>query len=129
MDYLEGFLELGEPLSGQRLVNHQFFAVQFLDSVEEEAAELFRHFLKSEDPAAPFPGSVFNLRGTAMLQLLDRRTQLEKMMAISDYASELLSNANPVAGELSPLSHSHCQLLIEPPRLKAGSYSELSLAQ
>ena len=98
---LEDFLELGEPLSGQRLANHQFFAMQFLDAVEEEAAELFRHFLKSEDPAAPFPKSVLNLRGTAMLQLLERRTQLEKMMAISDYASELLSNAHPVGGDLS----------------------------
>jgi hypothetical protein len=100
MDYLEDFLELGEPLSGQRLTNHHFFALQFLDSMEEEAAEQFRHFLKSEDPAAPFPKSVLNLRGTSMPQLLDRRTQLEKMMAISDYASELLSQAAPAGGNL-----------------------------
>ena len=33
-----------------------------------------------------------------MLQLLDRKSQLEKMMAISDYASELLSQADPIAG-------------------------------
>jgi hypothetical protein len=98
MDYFDDFLELGEPLSGQRLVNHQIFAMQFLDAVEKEAAAVFKHFLKSEDPAAPFPTSFFNVRGTAMLQLLDRKSQLEKMMAISDYASELLSQADPIAG-------------------------------
>ena len=121
MDYLEDFLELGEPLSGQRLTNHHFFALQFLDSMEEEAAELFRHFLKSEDPAAPFPRSVLNLRGTPMLQLLERRTQLEKLMAISDYASELLSQAIPAGGSPPP---AHCQLQNGPLRFITDSLPE-----
>ena len=98
MDYLGDFLELGEPLSGVRLQNHQHFAMQFLDNVEKEAAEAFRRFLKSEDPAARFPGIFLNVHGTAMLQLLDNKHQLEKLMDVSDYAGELLSVARPVPG-------------------------------
>ena len=98
MDYLGDFLELGEPLSGIRLQNHLHFAMQFLDSVETEAATSFRHFLKSGDPAAKFPEVFLNVRGSAMLQLLDHKVQLEKLTDISDYASELLSQAQPAPG-------------------------------
>ena len=98
MDYLGDFLELGEPLSGMRLQNHLHFAMQFLDSVETEAAISFRHFLKSGDPAAKFPEVFLNVRGSAMLQLLDHKVQLEKLTDISDYASELLSQAQPAPG-------------------------------
>ena len=72
--------------------------MQFLDNVEREAAEAFRRFLKSEDPAARFPGILLNVHGTAMLQLLDNKHQLEKLMDVSDYAGELLSVARPAPG-------------------------------
>ena len=69
MDYLGDFLELGEPLSGviMRLRNHLHFAVQFIDGVETEAAEAFRNFLQSQDPAALFPKFFLDVRGAAML--------------------------------------------------------------
>ena len=93
MDYLGDFLELGEPLSGMRLRNHLHFALQFIDDVETEAAVAFRHFLDSQDPTAVFPAVFLDVRGAAMLQLLDNKLQLEKMIEISDYAGELLSHA------------------------------------
>ena len=98
MDYLGDFLELGEPPSVVRVTIHQFFAMQFIDCVEKEAATAFRHFLKSDDPAAVFPQALTNIREPAMLQLLDHKMQLKKLMDMTDYASGLLSQAKPVLG-------------------------------
>ena len=91
MDYLGGFLELGEPPSVVRVRIHQFFATQYIDCVEKEAATASRHFLKSDDPAAVFPHAFLNVREPAMLQLLDHKIQLKKLMDMTDYASGLLS--------------------------------------
>ena len=111
MDYLGDFLELGEPLSGVRLRNHLHFAMQFIDNFETEAAVAFKHFLDSQDPAAMFPAVFLDVRGAAMMQLLDHKVQLEKMMEISDYAGELLSHAQPTPGKqlCSPWLHSPLQ--------------------
>ena len=115
MDYLGDFLELGEPLSGVRLRNHLHFALQFIDNVETEAAVAFRHFLDSQDPAAMFPAVFLDVRGAAMLQLLDNKLQLEKMIDISDYAGELLSHAQPTPGVI----HTSHSLTLRLPRLGA----------
>ena len=106
MDYLGDFLELGEPLSGVRLRSHRHFALQFIDNVETEAAVAFRHFLDSQDPAVVFLAVFLDVRGAAMLQLLDNKLQLEKTIDISDYAGELLSHAQPTPGVPRTLSHS-----------------------
>jgi len=115
MDYLGDFLELGEPLSGVRLRNHLHFALQFINNVEKEAAVAFRHFLDSQDPAAVFPAVFLDVRGAAMLQLLDNKLQLEKMIDISDYAGELLSHAQPTPGVL----HTSHSLTLRLPQLGA----------
>ena len=112
MDYLGDFLELGEPLSGVRPRDHLHFALQFIDNVETEAADTFRHFLDSQDPAALFPAVFLDVRGAAMLQLLDNKLQLEKRIDISDYAGELLSHAQPTPGVLHTPSHSLLQLSV-----------------
>ena len=75
--------------------------MQFLNDVETEAAGSFARFLKSEDRAAKFPSAFLDVRGVAMLQLLDHKVQLEKMLDISDYAKELLSQAQPAPGRHS----------------------------
>ena len=41
-----------------------------------------------------------DVRGAAMLLLLDNKLQLEKMIDVSDYAGELLSHAQPTPGVL-----------------------------
>ena len=51
-----------------------------------------------------FPAVFLDVRGAAMLQLLDNKLQLEKMIDISDYAGELLSHAQPTSGVLHTLS-------------------------
>jgi hypothetical protein len=98
-----------------RLRNHLYFALQFIDNVETEAAVTFRHFLDSQDPAALFPAVFLDVRGAAMLQLLDNKLQLEKMIDISDYAGELLSHAQPTPGVI----HTSHSLTLRLPRLGA----------
>ena len=75
----------------------------------------FRHFLDSQDPAAVFPAVFLDVRGAAMLQLLDNKLQLEKMIDISDYAGELLSHAQPTPGVL----HTSHSLTLRLPQLGA----------
>ena len=67
MNYLGGFLELGEPLPGVRLWNHLHFALQFVNNVETEAADTFRHFLDSQDPAASFLAVVVKVESSALV--------------------------------------------------------------
>ena len=93
--------------------------MQFIDNVETEAAEEFRRFLKSEDPAANFPDVFFNFRGTAMLQLLDHKLQLKKLMNVSDYASLCWRVAEPcsVHSRCAPLSeHTASGATVTPPQ-------------
>jgi hypothetical protein len=58
-----------------------------------------------------------------MLQLLDNKLQLEKMIDISDYAGELLSHAQPTPGVL----HTSHSLTLRLPQL--GAHSSLGVTE
>ena len=121
MDHFEDFLEVGEPLSGKRQLNHHAMAMEYLDRAEAEARDTFRAYLTSENPTTRQPTGYLDVNKPAHLRMLDNRDKLSKLLDLSDYAGELLQRAEPYkAASTAPegaYSHPQPLRLLHPDRV------------
>ena len=80
VDKLDTFLELTETLSVKEHPKLRQAALKYLDMAEKEAEEVFKAFLKDEDPTAPHPHPYLSTCSKAVVYVERKQKKIQKKL-------------------------------------------------